>query len=61
MLAPSFEALDGSETFLEGLEDHLGEFIGIRDELDPVVLNVGSDFTELLDDHIICIFIFLSI
>jgi len=60
MLAPSFETLDGLETLTECLHDHSDKLRVVWNELDPVVLNVRSDFAVLLNKLVSFIFIFFN-
>ena len=45
MLAPSLEAFDGCEALAESLGNDISELLGVWLELNPLILDVGSDFT----------------
>lgn len=61
MFTPSFEALDRLQTLIERLQDHIDELLIIRLQLDPKVLDVGSDLSVLLNKLIATILVIIDI
>ena len=61
MLTPSFEALDCLQTLIERLQDHIDELLIVRLQLDPKVLDIGSDLSVLLNKLIATFLVIIDI
>ena len=61
MFTPPFEALDRLQTFIERLQDHIDELLIVRLQLDPKVLDIGSDLSVLLNKLIATFLVIIDI